>query len=75
MGQSKEPNAYEQQLVSLGRVLQVLREGTDVDALVETALTYLKSSFNYELVWVGFYDRVSHRLFGKGAKLPSTIDS
>ncbi len=69
MGQSKEPNAYEQQLVSLGRVLQTLREGTDVDVLVETALTYLKSSFNSELVWVGFYDRADHRLFGKGGKL------
>jgi GAF domain-containing protein len=75
MGQSKEPNAYEQQLVSLGRVLQILREGTDVDVLVETALTYLKSSFNYELVWVGFYDRASHRLFGKGGKLPGSEES
>ncbi len=69
MGQSKEPNVYEQQLVSLSRVLQILREGTDVDVLVQTALTYLKSSFNYELIWVGFYDRVDHRLFGKGGKL------
>ena len=69
MGQSKEPNACEQQLVSLGRVLQVLREGTDIDNLVETALTYLKSSFSYELVWVGFYDRIDHRLFGKGGRL------
>ncbi len=75
MGQSKEPNAYEQQLVSLGRVLQILREGTDVDVLVETALTYLKSSFNYELVWVGFYDRASYRLVGKGGKLPSGGES
>ncbi len=69
MGQSKEPNAYDQQLVSLSRVLQILREGTDVDVLVQAALTYLKSSFNYELVWVGFYDRVEHRLLGKGGKL------
>lgn len=75
MGQSKEPNAYEQQLVSLGRVLQILREGTDVDVLVETVLTYLKSSFHYELVWVGFYDRLDHRLVGKGGKLPNSEES
>jgi len=75
MGQSKEPNAHEQQLVSLGRVLQILREGTDVDVLVETVLTYLKSSIHYEFVWVGFYDRLDHRLVGKGGKLPNGEES
>ncbi len=75
MGQSKEPNACEQKLVSLGRVLQVLREGTDIDHLVATALDYLKSSFNYELVWVGFYDRIDHRLLGKGGQLPEVQES
>ena len=75
MGQSKEPNACEQRLVSLGRVLQVLREGSDTDQVVEAALDYLKSNFDYELVWVGFYDRIDHRLFGKGGKLPEVQDS
>lgn len=75
MGQSKEPNVCEQRLVSLGRVLQVLREESDLDSLVETTLTYFKSSFNYELVWVGFYDRIDHRLLGKGGRLPEGEES
>ena len=75
MGQSKEPNTSEQQLVSLGRVLQALREGTDIDGSIETALAYLKSSFNYELVWVGLYDRIDHCLIGKGGKLPEDKES
>ncbi|KAM3093604.1 GAF domain-containing sensor histidine kinase [Phormidesmis sp. 146-12] len=75
MGQSKEPNAYEQQLVSLGRVLQTLREGDDIEALLTTALSYLQTHFQPDLIWLGLYDRVDHRLVGKGGALPSGEDS
>jgi GAF domain-containing protein len=74
MGQSKEPNTYEQQLVSLGRVLQALREGDDVEALVVIALSYLQSHFHHDLIWLGLYDRIDHRLVGKGGNLPSNED-
>lgn len=71
MGQSKEPNAYEQQLVSLGRVLQTLREAEDVEALIGAALTYLQTHFSNDLIWLGLYDPIDHRLIGKGGTSPT----
>jgi GAF domain-containing protein len=71
MVQSKEPNAaYDKQLVALGRVLQTLREGDNADALVEALVAYLTSEFEYALIWVGLYDRVEHRLHGRGGMAP-----
>ncbi|MBD1869171.1 GAF domain-containing protein [Cyanobacteria bacterium FACHB-471] len=70
MGQQKEPSAYERQLVALGRALQVLREEEDADVLIETTLTYLQAEFDYALIWIGLYDRLDHRLLGKGGKTP-----
>jgi GAF domain-containing protein len=74
MSQSKEPNAYEQQLVTLGRVLQTLREGEDVDLMITAVVDYLKGNFSFDLIWIGLYDRVDHRLFGKGGATPSGHD-
>ncbi|NJR53111.1 MAG: GAF domain-containing protein [Leptolyngbyaceae cyanobacterium CSU_1_3] len=70
MAQSKEPNAYEQQLVSLGQVLQTLREGSDIEALIGTVVSYLQRYFSHDLIWLGLYDRVDYRLVGKGGTLP-----
>jgi GAF domain-containing protein len=70
MGQSKEPNTYEQQLVGLGRVLQMLREGSDIEALIATALTHLQTHFHHDLIWLALYDRIDHRLVGKGGIFP-----
>lgn len=75
MGQTKEPTAYDQHLVTLGHVLQTLREGTTTDALVDAVLTYLKAEFSYELIWIGLYDRVSGRLSGKGGTSPLGSDA
>lgn len=71
MGQSPEPSTYAKQLVALGRVLQTLREESNVDVLVETTLAYLQSEFNYRLIWVGLYDHLDHRLVGKGGVVPN----
>lgn len=71
MGSQKEPSAYERQLVALGRVLQALREEDSADALIETTLNYLQSEFDYALIWVGLYDRLDHRLHGKGGMTPA----
>ncbi|NJN49841.1 MAG: histidine kinase, partial [Alkalinema sp. RL_2_19] len=67
----KEPNIAEQ-LLSLGQVLQHLREADDTKSLIETTLSYLKHQFaeNYGLIWLGLYDRLDHRLIGKGGVLP-----
>ncbi|MFS0515463.1 GAF domain-containing protein [Nostoc sp. UIC 10607] len=70
MGQPQKPIAAEQQILSLGRVLQSLREEDDVDVLIETTISYLKEQFDYRLIWVALYDRLNHILFGKGGITP-----
>lgn len=78
MGTVKEPNLGEQLLLSLGQVLQTLRETEDTQSLIDTTLAYLKSQFGeaYGLIWLGLYDRIDHRLVGKGGMLPQgSIDT
>ncbi|MEH2109738.1 GAF domain-containing protein [Nostoc sp.] len=70
MGQPQKPIAAEQQILSLGRVLQSLREEDDVDVLIETTISYLKEQFDYKLIWIALYDRLNHILFGKGGITP-----
>src|SRR5688572_3337285 len=71
MGQQQKQTDSEKQLVSLGRVLQTLREEENIDVLIETTINYIKSEFEYSLIWIGLYDRVEHRLFGKGGVMPT----
>jgi GAF domain-containing protein len=66
MGQPQKPIATEQQILSLGRVLQSLREEDDVDVLIEIIISYLQEQFDYKLIWIALYDRLNHILFGKG---------
>ncbi|MEH2278034.1 MAG: GAF domain-containing protein [Nostoc sp.] len=70
MGQPQKPIAAEQQILSLGRVLQSLREEENVDVLIETTISYLKEQFDYRLIWIALYDRLNHILFGKGGITP-----
>lgn len=67
----KEPNTYDKQLVALGRVLQTLREEENSDVLIETVIHYLQAEFDYNVVWLGLYDRLEHRLLGKGGVTPT----
>ncbi|HEY9896436.1 MAG TPA: GAF domain-containing protein [Candidatus Sericytochromatia bacterium] len=71
MVQPKEPNANDKQLAALGRVLQILREEESADVLIDTTLNYLQAEFDYSLIWIGLYDRLAHRLHGKGGVTPS----
>ena len=71
MVQPKEPNANGKQLVALGRILQILREEENPDVLIDTTLQYLDAEFDYSLIWIGLYDRLDHRLYGKGGTTPS----
>ncbi|MEH1941167.1 MAG: GAF domain-containing protein [Nostoc sp.] len=70
MGQPQKPIAAEQQILSLGRVLQSLREEDNVEVLIETTISYLKEQFDYSLIWLALYDRLNHILFGKGGITP-----
>lgn len=67
----KEPSNNERQLVALGRALQALREEETVDGAVKVALDYLQAGFDYALIWLGLYERVEHRLSGKGGFCPT----
>ncbi|MBE9129203.1 MULTISPECIES: GAF domain-containing protein [unclassified Coleofasciculus] len=71
MDQQHLPSQDEQQQVALGRVLEILREEENADVLIETTLNYLQSELNYCLIWIGFYDRLDHRLVGKGGIAPT----
>ncbi|MGC9504549.1 GAF domain-containing sensor histidine kinase [Baaleninema sp.] len=64
----------QQQLIALGRTLQTLREEEEIDILVRTTLDYLKSEFDYPLIWIGLYDRLRHRLQGIGGTSPNGTD-
>ncbi|MEH2005850.1 GAF domain-containing protein [Nostoc sp.] len=70
MGQPQKPIAAEQQIISLGRILQRLREEDNVEVLIETTISYLKEEFDYKLIWIAFYDRLNHILLGKGGMTP-----
>ncbi|WP_375491470.1 GAF domain-containing protein [uncultured Nostoc sp.] len=75
MGQPQKPIAAEQQILSLGRVLQSIREEDDVDVLIETTISYLKEQFDYRLIWIALYDHLNHILFGQGGMTPDRDQS
>ncbi|TVR05577.1 MAG: GAF domain-containing protein, partial [Phormidium sp. GEM2.Bin31] len=59
----------ENPLISLSHTLQTLRDQESIEALVRTTLDYLQREFNYALLWVGVYDRLTHRLQGVAGQL------
>ncbi|MBD2356310.1 GAF domain-containing protein [Tolypothrix sp. FACHB-123] len=71
MGPPEKPTAAEKQILSLGRVLQKLREEDNVEVLIETTIAYIREQFDYQLIWVALYDRLNHTLFGKGGITPN----
>ncbi|WP_315789440.1 GAF domain-containing protein [Fischerella sp. JS2] len=70
MRQQQNLTAAEQQIISLGRVLQTLREEDHVDALIATTISYLQEQFEYSLIWIALYDRLNHMLLGQGGVTP-----
>ena len=70
MRQHQKFTASEQQIFSLGRILQILREEDNAEVLIEKTISYLKEQFDYSLIWIAFYDRLNHILFGKGGATP-----
>lgn len=53
-------------MVAIGRILQTLRETEALDELVAETLDFVNDEYSYPLLWIGFYDRINHRLQGKG---------
>jgi GAF domain-containing protein len=71
MSQQERHKDFDKQIAALERVLQILREEENVDVLLETTLGYLQSEFDWQVIWIGLYDRTTHRLFGKGGMTPN----
>ena len=72
MRQHQKFTAAEQQIFSLGRILQILREEDNAEVLIEKTISYLKEQFDYSLIWIALYDRLNHILFGKGGATPDS---
>ena len=66
MGSQRESLSYNKQLVALELALRGLREEDTEEGLIRVTLGYLQSELPYALAWLGFYDRASHQLVGKG---------
>lgn len=69
MLQPKQQTEYGQKLTALGQTLQSLREADTFEVLLEVTLNYLKSEFQYDLIWMGSYDRIEHKLTGRGGSI------
>jgi GAF domain-containing protein len=69
MLQPKQQTEYGQKLIALGLTLQTLREAETLEVLLETTLNYLKTECQYDLIWIGSYDRTEHKLIGRGGKM------
>jgi len=70
MSQHPIAKDFGEEITTLDRVLQVLREEENVEVLIDTILNYLQTELNYQLIWIGLYDRLDHRIFGKGGITP-----
>lgn len=69
MLQPKQQTEYGQKLTTLGLTLQTLREADTLEVLLEITLNYLKTECQYDLIWIGSYDRTEHKLMGRGGKM------
>lgn len=69
MGQPRKPSA-EQQILSLGKILQTLREEDDIEVLITATIAYLREQFDYPFIWLGLYDPVSKKIHGQGGITP-----
>lgn len=70
IGQPNKSIPAEQQILSLGKVLQTLREEDNVDVLIKTTIAYLTEQFDYQFIWLGLYDFASKKIHGKGGITP-----
>jgi GAF domain-containing protein len=70
MAQPQKPPVAEQQIVSLGRILQNLREEDNIEGLVQSIISYIQEQFDYSLIWIALYERLEHILYGKGGITP-----
>jgi GAF domain-containing protein len=66
---------HDQKIMALSRLLKALRETTTAEAAIALALDHVHQELEFEVVWVGEYDRVNHRLRTKGCHCPPQMRS
>lgn len=71
MAQPPARPGYEQNLASLDQVLQALQVPQSSEKLVALTLSFLKSQFNYHLIWIALYNRSAQSLVGQGGVAPA----
>ncbi len=69
-GKFNKPRDTEQQIISLGQLLQNLRENDSVGSLIKTTLAYLKEWFDYPFIWIALYDEGNKTFYGQGGLTP-----
>ncbi|NJN61812.1 MAG: hypothetical protein HC795_10030 [Coleofasciculaceae cyanobacterium RL_1_1] len=58
--------------LDLGRILQRLRVTDGTEMLVKVVMDFLRDQFQRcPLIWLGLYDRRTHKITGKGGVVPS----
>jgi GAF domain-containing protein len=70
--QPTEP-PYDQQMVSLSRVLKAIRAAPTADDAIALALAHFYQEIDFDVAWVGLYDRVRHRLVTHGYHSPASM--
>jgi len=61
---------YDQQMVSLSRVLKAVRTAPTAADAITLALTHFYQELDFDVAWVGLYDRERHRLVTHGYHSP-----
>ncbi|NJL47634.1 MAG: GAF domain-containing protein [Leptolyngbyaceae cyanobacterium SM2_5_2] len=61
---------YDQQMVSLSRVLKAVRAAPAAADAITLALTHFYQELDFDVAWVGLYDRERHRLITHGYHSP-----
>ncbi len=71
MAQSQSADSpYDQQMVSLSRVLKAVRSAQTAADAITLALTHFYQELDFDVAWVGLYDRERHRLVTHGYHSP-----
>ncbi|MEO1069606.1 MAG: GAF domain-containing protein, partial [Cyanobacteria bacterium J06638_6] len=79
MAQSRSnefPNdQHDQKIMVLSRLLKALRGTTTPEEAITLALNHVHQELDFEVAWVGRYDRINHRLLTKGYHSPAQMRS
>lgn len=66
---------HDQKIMALSRLLKALRGTTTPEEAFTLAIDHLHQELDFEVAWVGRYDRPNHRLLTKGCHSPTQMRS